>query len=184
MICGQLTMSHQYLESFTQKSCQLMESSKYPCTCVKLATPPTQKFSKIVCFICAGLCRKNFSLCRYGFSLIKDYFKKLHAGYPCLLLYLPCSWLLIVIVITVCVITICVIQSALWRLIQSPQMFSNNIYNNLICFPSQLFKDDIMYLLTMDKLWKKRKAPTPLDWQQLENSGKVEPVSLNVRSAN
>ncbi|XP_069571259.1 SUMO-activating enzyme subunit 2 isoform X1 [Brachyistius frenatus] len=34
----------------------------------------------------------------------------------------------------------------------------------------QLFKDDIMYLLTMDKLWKKRKAPTPLDWQQLENS--------------
>lgn len=35
----------------------------------------------------------------------------------------------------------------------------------------QLFKDDIMYLLTMDKLWKKRKAPTPLDWHQLENSG-------------
>uniref|UniRef100_A0A7N9B046 SUMO-activating enzyme subunit 2 n=1 Tax=Mastacembelus armatus TaxID=205130 RepID=A0A7N9B046_9TELE len=36
---------------------------------------------------------------------------------------------------------------------------------------NKLFKDDIMYLLTMDKLWKKRKAPTPLDWQQLENSG-------------
>lgn len=35
----------------------------------------------------------------------------------------------------------------------------------------QLFKDDIMYLLTMDKLWKKRKAPIPLDWQQLENNG-------------
>lgn len=35
---------------------------------------------------------------------------------------------------------------------------------------NKLFKDDIMYLLTMDKLWKKRKAPTPLDWQQLENS--------------
>uniref|UniRef100_A0A4W6EEB9 SUMO-activating enzyme subunit 2 n=1 Tax=Lates calcarifer TaxID=8187 RepID=A0A4W6EEB9_LATCA len=33
-----------------------------------------------------------------------------------------------------------------------------------------LQQDDIMYLLTMDKLWKKRKAPTPLDWQQLENS--------------
>uniref|UniRef100_A0A671UV40 SUMO-activating enzyme subunit 2 n=1 Tax=Sparus aurata TaxID=8175 RepID=A0A671UV40_SPAAU len=29
---------------------------------------------------------------------------------------------------------------------------------------NKLFKDDIMYLLTMDKLWKKRKAPTPLDW--------------------
>lgn len=38
-------------------------------------------------------------------------------------------------------------------------------------FILQLFKDDIMYLLTMDKLWKKRKAPTPLDWQQLEGSG-------------
>ncbi|XP_022602014.1 SUMO-activating enzyme subunit 2 [Seriola dumerili] len=35
---------------------------------------------------------------------------------------------------------------------------------------NKLFKDDIMYLLTMDKLWKKRKAPTPLDWQQLEKS--------------
>uniref|UniRef100_A0A665TZ99 SUMO-activating enzyme subunit 2 n=1 Tax=Echeneis naucrates TaxID=173247 RepID=A0A665TZ99_ECHNA len=35
---------------------------------------------------------------------------------------------------------------------------------------NKLFKDDIMYLLTMDKLWKKRKAPTPLDWQQLENT--------------
>ncbi|KAM9853878.1 SUMO-activating enzyme subunit 2 [Aulostomus maculatus] len=35
---------------------------------------------------------------------------------------------------------------------------------------NKLFKDDIMYLLTMDKLWRKRKAPTPLDWQQLENS--------------
>ncbi|XP_039989745.1 SUMO-activating enzyme subunit 2 [Xiphias gladius] len=35
---------------------------------------------------------------------------------------------------------------------------------------NKLFKDDIMYLLTMDKLWKKRKAPTPLDWQHLENS--------------
>lgn len=35
---------------------------------------------------------------------------------------------------------------------------------------NKLFKDDIMYLLTMDKLWKKRKAPTPLDWLQLENT--------------
>ncbi|KAM9754220.1 SUMO-activating enzyme subunit 2 [Menidia menidia] len=35
---------------------------------------------------------------------------------------------------------------------------------------NKLFKDDIMYLLTMDKLWKKRKAPTPLDWKQLEKS--------------
>ncbi|XP_041853499.1 SUMO-activating enzyme subunit 2 [Melanotaenia boesemani] len=35
---------------------------------------------------------------------------------------------------------------------------------------NKLFKDDIMYLLTMDKLWKKRKAPIPLDWQQQEKS--------------
>uniref|UniRef100_A0A672KY38 SUMO-activating enzyme subunit 2 n=1 Tax=Sinocyclocheilus grahami TaxID=75366 RepID=A0A672KY38_SINGR len=38
---------------------------------------------------------------------------------------------------------------------------------------NKLFKDDIMYLLTMDKLWKKRKAPLPLDWteiHQLESS--------------
>lgn len=40
--------------------------------------------------------------------------------------------------------------------------------------PLKLFKDDIMYLLTMDKLWKKRKAPTPLDWTQLENKGENE----------
>ncbi|KAL2093674.1 hypothetical protein ACEWY4_010986 [Coilia grayii] len=32
---------------------------------------------------------------------------------------------------------------------------------------NKLFKDDIRYLLTMDKLWKKRKAPLPLDWEEL-----------------
>ncbi|KAG9272040.1 SUMO-activating enzyme subunit 2 [Astyanax mexicanus] len=32
---------------------------------------------------------------------------------------------------------------------------------------NKLFKDDIMYLLTMDKLWKKRKAPVPLDWAEM-----------------
>lgn len=36
--------------------------------------------------------------------------------------------------------------------------------------PPQFFKDDVMYLLTMDKLWKKRKAPIPLDWHHLEKS--------------
>lgn len=35
---------------------------------------------------------------------------------------------------------------------------------------NKLFKDDIMYLLTMDKLWKKRKAPTPLDWKNVEKN--------------
>ncbi|XP_066505178.1 SUMO-activating enzyme subunit 2 [Hoplias malabaricus] len=33
---------------------------------------------------------------------------------------------------------------------------------------NKLFKDDIMYLLTMDKLWKKRKAPVPLDWSDMQ----------------
>ncbi|KAJ7997813.1 hypothetical protein DPEC_G00216020 [Dallia pectoralis] len=33
---------------------------------------------------------------------------------------------------------------------------------------NKLFKDDIQYLLTMDKLWKKRKAPLPLDWLELQ----------------
>uniref|UniRef100_A0A8C5CXY3 SUMO-activating enzyme subunit 2 n=1 Tax=Gadus morhua TaxID=8049 RepID=A0A8C5CXY3_GADMO len=40
---------------------------------------------------------------------------------------------------------------------------------------NKLFKDDIMYLLTMDKLWKKRKAPLPLDWHQLESQGSRRP---------
>ncbi|KAJ0041684.1 hypothetical protein NL108_008488, partial [Boleophthalmus pectinirostris] len=35
---------------------------------------------------------------------------------------------------------------------------------------NKLFKDDIMYLLTMDKLWKKRTAPKPLDWHQVEKN--------------
>ncbi|KAJ3597091.1 hypothetical protein NHX12_003491 [Muraenolepis orangiensis] len=41
-------------------------------------------------------------------------------------------------------------------------------YNPVKLF-NKLFKDDIMYLLTMDKLWKKRKAPLPLHWEQLES---------------
>ncbi|XP_029464238.1 SUMO-activating enzyme subunit 2 isoform X2 [Rhinatrema bivittatum] len=34
---------------------------------------------------------------------------------------------------------------------------------------NKLFKDDIQYLLTMDKLWKKRKPPVPLDWSEMQN---------------
>ncbi|KAJ8248817.1 hypothetical protein GJAV_G00228070 [Gymnothorax javanicus] len=34
---------------------------------------------------------------------------------------------------------------------------------------NKLFKDDIMYLLTMDKLWKKRKAPQPLEWAAVQS---------------
>ncbi|MGH0115206.1 UNVERIFIED_CONTAM: hypothetical protein FKN15_070726 [Acipenser sinensis] len=42
---------------------------------------------------------------------------------------------------------------------------------------NKLFNDDIKYLLTMDKLWKKRKAPVPLDWnevQKLEESSDLQ----------
>ncbi|XP_056137834.1 SUMO-activating enzyme subunit 2 [Lampris incognitus] len=48
---------------------------------------------------------------------------------------------------------------------------------------NKLFKDDIMYLLTMDKLWKKRKAPLPLDWKQLENCAcpKEESTGLGLK---
>ncbi len=34
---------------------------------------------------------------------------------------------------------------------------------------TKLFKDDITYLLSMDKLWTKRRPPTPLDWDNLSD---------------
>uniref|UniRef100_A0A8C7IPD5 SUMO-activating enzyme subunit 2 n=1 Tax=Oncorhynchus kisutch TaxID=8019 RepID=A0A8C7IPD5_ONCKI len=40
---------------------------------------------------------------------------------------------------------------------------------------NKLFKDDIQYLLTMDKLWKKRKAPLPLDWLEIQ---KLVPANI------
>uniref|UniRef100_A0A8B9JZU1 Ubiquitin-like modifier activating enzyme 2 n=1 Tax=Astyanax mexicanus TaxID=7994 RepID=A0A8B9JZU1_ASTMX len=45
---------------------------------------------------------------------------------------------------------------------------------------NKLFKDDIMYLLTMDKLWKKRKAPVPLDWAEMLQLGE-DPRTRNSR---
>nr|XP_037847142.1 SUMO-activating enzyme subunit 2 isoform X3 [Chlorocebus sabaeus] len=36
---------------------------------------------------------------------------------------------------------------------------------------TKLFKDDIRYLLTMDKLWRKRKPPVPLDWAEVQSQG-------------
>lgn len=36
----------------------------------------------------------------------------------------------------------------------------------------QLFGDDIKYLLSMDKLWTKRRPPTPLDWDALPKTGR------------
>ncbi|XP_069463195.1 SUMO-activating enzyme subunit 2 isoform X1 [Ambystoma mexicanum] len=37
---------------------------------------------------------------------------------------------------------------------------------------NKLFKDDIRYLLMMDKLWKKRTPPIPLDYTDLQNNAK------------
>ncbi|XP_052815276.1 SUMO-activating enzyme subunit 2-like [Mya arenaria] len=35
---------------------------------------------------------------------------------------------------------------------------------------NKMFRDDIKYLLSMEALWKKRRAPTPLDWDNLPNT--------------
>ncbi|XP_052232041.1 SUMO-activating enzyme subunit 2-like isoform X1 [Dreissena polymorpha] len=35
---------------------------------------------------------------------------------------------------------------------------------------NKMFRDDIKYLLSMETLWKKRRPPTPLDWDKLPNT--------------
>lgn len=42
---------------------------------------------------------------------------------------------------------------------------------------TKLFKDDIRYLLTMDKLWRKRKPPVPLDWAEVQSQGEETSAS-------
>uniref|UniRef100_A0A8C6YXL8 Ubiquitin like modifier activating enzyme 2 n=1 Tax=Nothoprocta perdicaria TaxID=30464 RepID=A0A8C6YXL8_NOTPE len=48
---------------------------------------------------------------------------------------------------------------------------------------TKLFKDDIRYLLTMDKLWRKRKPPVPLDWTEVQNQEKSVSDQQNESSA-
>uniref|UniRef100_A0A8C0ECY4 LIM zinc-binding domain-containing protein n=1 Tax=Bubo bubo TaxID=30461 RepID=A0A8C0ECY4_BUBBB len=48
---------------------------------------------------------------------------------------------------------------------------------------TKLFKDDIRYLLTMDKLWRKRKPPVPLDWAEVQNQEKNISDQQNESSA-
>uniref|UniRef100_A0A8C2QIM1 SUMO-activating enzyme subunit 2 n=1 Tax=Cricetulus griseus TaxID=10029 RepID=A0A8C2QIM1_CRIGR len=36
---------------------------------------------------------------------------------------------------------------------------------------TKLFKDDIRYLLRVDKLWHKRKPPVPMDWAEVQSQG-------------
>jgi len=44
----------------------------------------------------------------------------------------------------------------------------------------KFFNDDIKYLLSMDKLWAKRRKPTPLDWENLpgEKSGVIDDAGI------
>jgi len=46
-------------------------------------------------------------------------------------------------------------------------------YNTQKLF-QKFFNDDIKYLLSMDKLWTKRKKPTPLDWDCLSTNAEVQ----------
>ncbi|KAG7153483.1 SUMO-activating enzyme subunit 2-like [Homarus americanus] len=51
-------------------------------------------------------------------------------------------------------------------------------YNSKKLF-SKLFSDDIQYLLSMDKLWEKRRRPTPLDWDKIQDkamAGNIVPA--------
>lgn len=48
---------------------------------------------------------------------------------------------------------------------------------------NKLFNEDIKYLLSMSKLWEKRKAPTPLDWSQAQNDHTI-PGSTNENGVN
>ncbi|XP_074646396.1 SUMO-activating enzyme subunit 2-like [Tubulanus polymorphus] len=41
---------------------------------------------------------------------------------------------------------------------------------------NKLFKDDIKYLLSMEKLWEKRRKPVPLDWDHLDDLGESSAV--------
>ena len=43
---------------------------------------------------------------------------------------------------------------------------SKKIFNKLFC-------DDIKYLLSMTKLWEKRKAPSPIDWDESVNNKNI-----------
>lgn len=42
---------------------------------------------------------------------------------------------------------------------------------------NKLFSDDIKYLLSMSKLWEKRKAPTPLDWNTVSTAPEISESS-------
>ncbi|XP_073461774.1 SUMO-activating enzyme subunit 2 [Aquarana catesbeiana] len=54
----------------------------------------------------------------------------------------------------------------------STKVWARGISYDSVKLFNKLFKDDIRYLLTMDKLWRKRTAPVPLDWASLQDGDK------------
>ncbi|XP_068115723.1 SUMO-activating enzyme subunit 2 [Hyperolius riggenbachi] len=52
----------------------------------------------------------------------------------------------------------------------STKAWAKDIHYDTVKLFNKLFKDDIRYLLTMDKLWRKRTPPIPLDWATLKNN--------------
>lgn len=57
--------------------------------------------------------------------------------------------------------------------ISTRQWAMDNKYDAKLIF-TKLFNEDIKYLLTMDKLWAKRRKPTPLDWDTLPDDTVAE----------
>lgn len=65
--------------------------------------------------------------------------------------------------------------------VSTKQWAKSTGYDSVKLF-NKLFKDDIRYLLTMDKLWRKRKPPVPLDWANLQSSEKDSTEQKNASS--
>ena len=47
-----------------------------------------------------------------------------------------------------------------------------------VAFFLQFFRDDIKYLLSMHNLWKKRKPPTPIDFEKLVDKNKSSEAGI------
>jgi len=58
--------------------------------------------------------------------------------------------------------------------VSTRQWAQNNGYDPQKLF-QKLFHDDIKYLLSMENLWKKRRPPTPLDWNNLPDASNYKP---------
>ena len=59
-------------------------------------------------------------------------------------------------------------KSFFYNRISTRQWAMDQSYNAKVIF-TKLFHDDIKLLLTMDKLWAKRRPPTPLVWDELSD---------------